>query len=79
MSAMEDNNGERGGLLTWYENTAKMIVLGFVGLDKEDYTFGGNVGLYSLQLLPPTRVDFSGLTECSPDAFLDMFTASYAY
>jgi len=54
MRAMEDNNSERGGLLTWQdgrENITKMDdgkSRGFelVGLDKEDCTFGGNVALY---------------------------------
>jgi hypothetical protein len=52
MSAMEDNNGERDGLLTWHEgreNIAKMDERkswGFVVLDKEGCTFGENVALY---------------------------------
>jgi hypothetical protein len=54
-------------------------VPGFAEMDKEDCTFGGNVALYLFELLFSMRVVFGGLTECSPDAFLDMFTASYAY
>jgi len=87
----EDNNGEKGGLLTWHdgrENIAKMddgksrgfgLCQGLSDWLRKTALFGGNVALYLFLLLFLLRVIFGGLTECSPDGFLDMFAAFTAY